>query len=56
MFHPGGFGPDDADAARDLLYRKFYLAPERNADYVLLRSGEFHHLMLSHDKSWQGAP
>ena len=56
MFHPGGFGPDDADAARDLPYRKFYLAPERNAEYALLRSAEFHHLMFSHDDEWQGAP
>ena len=56
MFHPGGFGPDDAAAAGDLPYRDFYLAPERNAEHGLLHSAEFQHLMLSHDKNWQGAP
>ena len=54
MFHPGGFEPDDA--SRDLAYREFYLASERNDEYALLQSSEFHHLMLHHDKDWQGAP
>ena len=54
MFHPGGFDPDDASC--DLAYREFYLSPERNDEYALLRSSEFHHLMLRHDKEWQGLP
>ena len=54
MFHPGG--SDFDEAPRHLAYRDFYLASARNDEYALLCSPEFHHLMLRHDKDWQGVP
>ena len=54
MLHPGGFGPDDESVSRSLAYREFYRAPERNEEYSLLRSPEFHQLMRRYDKDWQG--